>query len=223
MRFGRKAILAVGASMGLLAWGAPVFAHGHGSIQAGSLVQNGSNGGGTCNFEVTGFQVVGSTQFPLSSLTMAITVEEVTNDGGPWYFPDPSLVSNNPEALPQIDIYDGSGNLVAGPLSPNAVSPSNPTPSVNYPSPNTATADYTYSLTSALNAGSYTVDLVPNNGGKVFHLYNSSTEVGASTTPVCLPQSPPVGQLPEVPFAAGIPLLGIGVGAVLWYRRRQLA
>lgn len=35
--------------------------------------------------------------------------------------------------------------------------------------------------------------------------------------------TPPVGQLPEVPFAVGVPLVGVGIGAVVWGRARKTA
>ncbi len=221
MSFGRKLALALSASIALLALSATVFASGGpgGSITPGSLVGNNVSGGGTCNFTVTNLSVVSKTSFPLSQLTLAITVQETKNDGGPWYFPNPSMVANNPQALPNIQIYQNNhAEYPPGGISPTSIL----NPDVSVMPGNSATAEYTYSLSPALPAGSYTVQLVPNPGGNVFHMYNSlnQTGKGVGTAPVCLQSPIPVGQLPEVPFAVGIPLVGIGVAALVWYRRR---
>jgi hypothetical protein len=221
MTTGRRVALLAGASLSLLLVASPVFAQGssnnNGSVEPGSVI-SGSTGGGTCSFYVTNLQVV-SAQFPLTTLELGITVED-SNDPGTWYFPDPSQVSNNPQALPQIEIFQNgkpvTGSEVAKKLD------SKPIPSVT--KGQSATADYTFDVSPTLQSGNYTVELVANNAGHVFHMYNSSNEngTGVGTAPVCLQVPPPYGQLPEVPFAAGIPLVGIGAGAFLWYRRRQV-
>jgi len=221
MRVRRRVALLAGASLSLLLVASPVFAKGsnsnNGSVKPGSVVSS-STSDGSCPFVVTNLQVV-SAQFTLKWLELAITVEDV-NDPGTWYFPDPAQVSNNPQALPNIEFVQ-NGTVVAGPFVASTLDNS-PIPSVT--ETNSATADYTFDVSPALQSGSYTVELVPNNAGHVFHMYNSATEngKGVGTAPVCLQSPPPVGQLPEVPFAAGIPLVGIGAGALLWYRRRHL-
>jgi hypothetical protein len=223
MRVQRRVALLAGASLSLLLVASPVFAKGsnsnNGSVKPGSVVSS-STSDGSCPFVVTNLQVV-SAKFPLTTLELGITVEDV-NDSGTWYFPDPAQVSSNPQALPQIEIVQND-QVVAGPFVASELDNTPPIPSVT--ETHSATADYTFNWSKELLAGNYTVELVPHNPktDHVFHMYNSDTEYGASTAPVCLSPSPPVGQLPEVPFAAGIPLVGIGVGAVLWYRRRQLA
>lgn len=35
--------------------------------------------------------------------------------------------------------------------------------------------------------------------------------------------TPPVGQLPEVPYAAALPIVGLGVGILLWRRSKKLS
>jgi hypothetical protein len=222
--FGRSMAVALGASIALVAIGAPVMASGNhnGSVTAGTPVANGTNSAGSCPFVVTNLQVVGPVSFPVSSLTLAITVYDTGNKTGTWYFPDPSLVSNSSgQLLPTIDIANAPPQDQG--LNPSSLLLVNgQIPSVEANSD--ATADYTYQLPVPLQEGTYTVSLVPNNAGHVFHMYNGKNENGSGvgTAPVCLQSSPPVGELPEVPFAAGIPLVGIGVGAFLWYRRRQV-
>jgi hypothetical protein len=219
MRVRRWVALLAGASLSLLLVASPVFAKGshNGSVKPGSVV-NSSTSAGACSFVVTNLQVV-SFQFPLTTLELGITVEDI-NKLGTWYFPDPSQVSNNPQALPKIEFVQNN-KVVTEPFVASKLD-SSTVPSVT--EGNSATADYTFDVSPALPSGIYTVELVPNNGGHVFHMYNSAIEngTGVGTAPVCLQSPPPVGQLPEVPFAAGLPLVGMGAGALLWYRRRHL-
>jgi hypothetical protein len=223
MDIGRKTLLALGASVAILAFGAPVFASGSqpGSITAGPPIENGSGSSGTCNFFVSTIKVTSTSPatFPISGLTLAITVDD-TGMSGTWYFPDPKQVANNPQSLPKIEITQ-AGTPVSGDTSVVPTSVTQPIPSVTMGG--SATASYTYVLSTPLPAGSYQVSLVPNNAGNVFHMYNSATEAGqgVNTAPVCDGQPVPVGQLPEVPFAAGLPLLGLGLGSVVWYRRHH--
>jgi hypothetical protein len=75
------------------------------------------------------------------------------------------------------------------------------------------------------SSDTYSVDLKADSGGHVFHLF-----VGAgntrSTYSVCLSGKNKsiniVGQLPEVPFAAALPVVGLGAAVGLWaiVRRR---
>ena len=154
----------------------------------------------------------------MSTFTLAITVNDTTQAGN-WYFPDPSQVANNPQSLPTVEISENN-TPVPGYTSLLPTSIKKPIPFVTVGT--SATAYYTYLVSPKLPAGSYTVSLVPNNAGHVFHMYSSSSENsnGINTAPVCNGVPVPVGQLPEVPFAAAIPLAGIAVG-VVWYRRAR--
>ena len=107
MGIGRKTLLAWGASLAVLAFGAPVFASGAhpGSLTAGPLTSNGSNTS-NCKFYVNEIQVTSAPTFPMSQFTLAITVNDQTS--GTWFFPDPSQVSNNPQALPKVEIKEGA-------------------------------------------------------------------------------------------------------------------
>jgi hypothetical protein len=226
MRIGRRAAIMVAASTALLALGAQAFA-ASGSIHAATPLAGAPNGSsGSCPFEVTAVQVVGSPKFPLKSLNLDITVEQTgqTTAPGPYYFPDPNYVkSTSQQLLPEIDI-SGSGI----PPGFNGIPPTellSPNPPV---SPSRAgTAEYVFTLRPPLPPGQYTVSLATSGpSGHVFHMFNSPRNQSgptSGTAPVCLATPPPTGQLPEVPFAAAIPLVGLGVGAVLWYRRRQVA
>jgi hypothetical protein len=221
MGIGRKTLLAWGASLAVLAFGAPAFASGAhpGSLTAGPLNSNGSNTS-NCKFYVSMIQVTPTPSFPVSQFTLAITVNDVT-ETGTWYFPEPTptQVSNNPQALPKVEIMKGS-TVVDASVLPTSIAM--PIPSVTMGG--TATAYYTYVLPSALPSGNYTVLLVASTSGNVFHMYNSTTQTGTvSTAPVCDGTPVPRGQLPEVPYAAAIPLAGLALGGLVWYRRTRLS
>ncbi len=221
MGIGRKTLLAWGASLAVLAFGAPVFASGAhpGSLTAGPLTSNGSNTS-NCKFYVNEIQVTSAPTFPMSQFTLAITVNDQTS--GTWFFPDPSQVSNNPQALPKVEIKEGS-TVVDASVSPTSIK--KPIPSVTT-NGGQATAYYKYVLSPSLPTGNYTVSLVETNSGTVFHMYSSPTNQGlpgVNTAPVCGGTPGPTGQLPEVPYAAAIPLAGLALGGLVWYRRTRLS
>lgn len=228
MGIGRKTVLALGASLAVLAFGAPVFASGAhpGSLTAGLPMNNGSSSTSTCNFYVSNIQVTPTPTFPVKQFTLAITVND--NDAavpGPWYFPDPAQVSGNPVALPQVNIMQGTTVVDSSVYSDTTMVYPSPgvIPSVTYK--HTATAYYTFVLSAPLPAGTYTVELAANNAGHVFHMYSSPNETsnGVNTAPVCNGPPVPVGKLPEVPYSAVIPLVGLALGGLVWYRRTRLS
>lgn len=227
MGIGRKTLLALGASLAVLAFGAPAFASGAhpGSLKAGLPMSNGSSSTSTCNFYVSNMQVTSTPKFPVSQFTLAITVND--NDAavpGPWYFPDPAQVSGSPVALPQVNIMQGTTVVDSSVYSETTMVYPSPgvIPSVTYKHP--ATADYTFVLSALLPVGNYTVELA-NKAGHVFHMYSSPNETsnGVSTAPVCNGPPVPMGNLPEVPYAAAIPLAGLALGGIVWYRRTRLS
>lgn len=148
-------------------------------------------------------------------IDVAITVNDTGNDPGTWMFPDPT---NPGPQLPEIKVDDTTANTTQDVYATKLIS------SQPLTAGNSGTAVYEFNLGSSQNPGdTYSIALDPTfgNGKYAFHVIGN--EDGSQTTaPVCLGDVPPIeGQLPEVPFAAGLPLVGIGVAGFIWYQRKR--
>ncbi|AEJ40215.1 hypothetical protein TPY_2035 [Sulfobacillus acidophilus TPY] len=174
------------------------------------------------SFTVTGLSIQSvSSSGGFTTVDVAITVLDTGNQGGSWEFPDTQLVGGNPNAMPSIDITDTTtGNPVATDLSSYQLV-TNPDPFVS--GGQSATAVYAFQLPTPASPGdSFSIQLVnqPAASTTVFHMYQLDDEK-LDTAPVTA--SPPpsiVGQLPEVPWAVGVPLVGLGVVGFWGLRRR---
>jgi hypothetical protein len=185
-----------------------------------------------CPFTVTGLALQSvSSQNNQTTIDVAITVLDNGNQGGTWFFPDPSnaaMIGGNPNAVPAINITDTStGQPLATNVPASALVPPTSDPSVT--AGQTQTAVYAFDIPTPVSSGdTYSISLVdqPSNSDNVFHMYQpaGAPDGGTqwNTAPVCNAQPPlqTVGELPEVPLAAGLPLVGIGAAGAVWLRRR---
>lgn len=176
-------------------------------------------------FVVTGLSI-NSVQTVNSSTTVdvAITVSDTGNKTGTWEFPMSSIIGGNSNALPTIQITNKTTQQVVVPKAPPSLV-SSPDPQIN---PNqSATAIYAFTVsTSKLGplGDQYSIELVQKKAKSkslnVFHMYQLVTY---DTAPVYDSNlyPPVVGQLPEVPLAAGLPLVALGTVGALWMLRRN--
>ncbi len=176
-------------------------------------------------FVVTGLSI-NSVQTVKSNTTVdvAITVLDTGNKGGTWEFPYPSITGGNPNALPTIKITNNSTNKSTNKSVTVTASSlvSSPDPHLGPSQSATAVYAFTISPTSQLGplGDQYSIELVPHHSG-VFHMYlttstNDTAPVYDETPPISV-----VGQLPEVPLAAGLPLVALGTVGALWMLRRN--
>jgi hypothetical protein len=91
----------------------------------------------------------------------------------------------------------------------------------------TETLSGTSSLTSLGLKATYTTTALPEGTDQLKAVYQGTVGFMSSTSPVVKETvqaaTAPVGQVPEVPWAAGLPVLAIGIGAGTWRRRRHRA
>jgi len=171
------------------------------------------------DFTVTGLAIQSvKTSNGQTTLDVAITVYDTGNQTGSWEFPNPTLAGGNPNALPTIDITDQHTGFTVESNSTALVS----SPGLTITGGQSATAVYAFQFPTPPSSGdSFSITLVdqPSKTDNVFHMYQSS----GSTAPVTDPPPPVgvIGQLPEVPWAAGLPMVGVGAAALLWARRRR--
>lgn len=180
---------------------------------------------GNCNFEVTGTGLTSvATSQGTTTLDVAITVVDTGNSDGNWVFPDPSdpNITHNPQALPELSITDTTTNQSYTATASSLVSAPAPlTPG------NSGTAIYAFQLALAAPGDNYAIQLVDHTSDHVFHMYGLSSDGTINyndTSPVCNdPPAPPIsGQLPEVPFAVGLPLAGAGAAWLGRQRKKSL-
>ncbi|MCL6561587.1 MAG: hypothetical protein K6U87_01100 [Firmicutes bacterium] len=184
-----------------------------------------ADGGGTCNFQVQGMGLTSvSTSQGTTTLDVSITVLDTGNVQGSWAFPDPSdsNINQNPQALPELSITDTTTNQ-----SYTATASS----LLNQPAALTAgksgTALYAFQASLPNPGDNYNITLIDHTSDHVFHMYgltSDGTYNYNNTSPVCNdPPVPPIsGQLPEVPFAIGLPLAGAGAAWLGWRRKKLL-
>lgn len=174
-------------------------------------------------FTVTGLSINSvKTAGTNTTVQVAITVYDTGNKTGTWEFPYPSITVGDHNALPTIQITNNAIKPVTVTTLWNETSlVSSPDPQIN---PNqSATAIYAFTVpTSKLGplGDQYSIQLVPHPSG-VFHMYQP-TDSKPNTAPVY--DAPPiniVGQLPEVPLAAGLPLVALGTVGAFWVLRRN--
>ncbi|MCY0900199.1 MAG: hypothetical protein OWU33_14985 [Firmicutes bacterium] len=165
-------------------------------------------------FVVTSLSIAGVTKTPTqTTIDVNITVLDTGNKSGTWEFP-----TSNPQLLPAISVVDETTNKsVAGPGGVTASElVSSPDPTVQ--SGRSATATYAFEIpTPSAPGDNFSISLVdqPLTTDKVFHMIQAN----GSTAPV-YNENPPVaavGQLPEVPWAAALPLVALAMG-MLWRR-----
>jgi len=191
-------------------------------IFGGTALAANSNQPQSPSFTVTGLSIQSvSSSSGITTVDVAITVLDTGNQTGGWEFPNSQLVGGNPNAMPAINITDNTTDKpVATDLSSYQLV-TNPDPLVS--GTQSATAVYAFQLPTPASPGdSFSIQLVnqPAASTSVFHMYQVD---GSGTAPVTA--SPPpsiVGQLPEVPWAVGLPLVGLGVVGFWGLRRRGL-
>jgi hypothetical protein len=195
-------------------------------VAAGACLGGGTalaDGGGPCNFEVTGTSLTSvATSQGTTTLDVSITVLDTGNVQGNWVFPDPadSSINQNPQALPELSITDTTTNQSYTATASSLVSQPAPlTPG------GSGTAIYAFQVALAAPGDNYNIALVDHTSDHVFHMYGlgpDGTINYNNTSPVCNnPPVPPInGQLPEVPFAIGLPLAGAGAAWLGWRRKK---
>lgn len=191
----------------------PVFAAGHSHSQSHSQSA----------FELTHFS---ATPVNGKSLTykLTVTVEQVHHDGS-----DGGATHDFPPSI-YIDVTNASGK-VHGPYKANLTPTS--TPGITYTSgdhnhPPSATAKYKLTLPRTFGTND-TVSIHPaapnKNSSKAKYTFRMGPpkdpswpdDVVSGTTGYTIP----FGQLPEVPYAVGLPLVGGGVGVLMLAKRRR--
>jgi hypothetical protein len=169
-------------------------------------------------FVVTGLSIARVTKTPTqTTIDVNITVLDTGNKSGTWEFP-----TSTPQLLPAISVTNQTtGAPATGPAGITASElVSSPDPTVQ-PS-GSATATYAFAIpTPSAPGDNFSISLVqqPPTTDKVFHMIQAND----STAPV-YNESPPlaaVGQLPEVPWAAALPLVALAMGLVWWRPLRR--
>ncbi|MCY0879533.1 MAG: hypothetical protein OWU84_11405 [Firmicutes bacterium] len=177
-------------------------------------------------FIVTNLALAGVTSKDgTTTVDVNITVEETGNESGTWEFPDPSVdySSKNPVEFPTLSITDTTTNtLVTSAVTATALL-SSPDPALSNPN-TSATAEYAFVIpTPAAPGDTFSINLVnqPSTTNMVFHMIQPTNGGKPNTAPVYdQPPVPPItGQLPEVPWAAMLPLIALGAGVIGWRRR----
>jgi hypothetical protein len=196
---GYRILLGTGAVAGVLLMGGIAFAH-------------------SCTFVVTGtslqsvFSKNGSTY-----IDVAITVTDMSNvPNGTWEFPNAPTPGNG-VVLPEITAQDTSTKATVSATADLLVSNSQP-----FGEGQSGTAVYQFDLGALQNPGdNYSIQLDPTFGHDQYYFHVVNVQGGSSpTAPVCQGDVPPIqGELPEVPFAAGLPLVGIGMAGFFWYKK----
>lgn len=165
--------------------------------------------------------------------TLAVTVKQTQPDGSDFGHDGNSAASEThdfPSTI-YLDVTSSSGKVVGGAY--RATLTTSPTPGITYKSNGktswSASADYRLTLPKTFSS-SDTLSIYPPAAYKrstgsqdTFRMGPSgdgswSDDVVSGTTSLGIP----VGQLPEVPFAVGLPLLAVGIGTIGWARRRRV-
>ncbi len=184
-------------------------------------------------FNVTGLSIQSvKTARPNTTVDVAITVNDTGIKTGTWEFPYPAIIGKNPNALPTIQITNNATNKsLLHPVTASSLV-SSPDPQIN--PGQSATAVYAFTVpTLQLGAlgDQYSIELVPSvpqgpqgsQSPQVFHMYQATSSSSQyNTAPVY--DAPPinfVGELPEVPLAAGLPLVALGTVGAFWVLRRN--
>ncbi|AUW95131.1 MAG: hypothetical protein OWR62_11795 [Sulfobacillus thermotolerans] len=187
-------------------------------------------------FTVTGLSIQSvTTSGSNTDVNVAITVFDTGVQPGTWEFPNPTFTGGNPNALPTITITPTTKPVTA--TASSLISSPDPTVGPK----ESATATYQFVIpTSQLGplGNDYTIELVYQPTSPiVFHMYQpqdsitlasssprpSSTSSFYNTAPVYDydPIVSVVGQLPEVPWAAALPLVALGTVGAIWVTRRN--
>lgn len=157
-----------------------------------------------------------------TTVDVAITVYDTGKQGGTWEFPYKSIIGGNRNAFPTIQITNkATKTSLPSPMTASSLV-SSPDPRIN--PGQSATAVYAFTVpTSQLGplGDQFSIQLVPHHSG-VFHMYQA-IDSQVNTAPVDDPTPPInfVGQLPEVPLAAGLPLVALGTVGAFWVLRRN--
>ena len=230
----RHKVLAMAAASALLGLGTTAFAHAATPVmRAASLaprsLHNTISSNDSCNFNLQGY-TLGSVSPSNNAgdyemtLTLSVFYNKTPNGDttGAWSFPS-SLPVN-------VTNTDASGLDITGVQKFTATINSPTTVTLG----TTATATYTFYVPMAGNPVNdiYTVSLGSNGGsshndfvgpsGNSDHM-TITVNGNVETSPLCAsPAFPSVaGQLPEVPWAVALPIVGLGMGAVIWTRRQR--
>jgi hypothetical protein len=236
-----KGLTVAAALLGMVALTAPAFAHGLG-LRA-ELPGSGGPPNPPTNFELSAFTAVALANTPGAyNFDLNLTVTQTSLDGSD-VSEEPAGATSEFHAFPKT-IYVEILNSLGTPIQVSgstAVSATLVTGTgITYPNSGTgdvsASATYELSLPNTIpaSAGGYTVEIYPPD-------YTGPTTAGDLNTAQLEtfrmgPQDdnswaddivtgttslkPPVGQLPEVPWAVGLPLVGLGVLGAMWYRRK---
>ncbi|MBX5466041.1 MAG: hypothetical protein K6U14_00915 [Firmicutes bacterium] len=178
---------------------------------------------GACHFVVTQVSLASShSSGGVTTFAVGVTVFDDGVVPGTFGFPAPTdpNIQNNPEALPVIALTDTQTGTVVQIPATGLLAPSGLlTPG------HSASATYTFAASLGHPQDPYTVALVDRpHTDHVFHVYQMIDGAlnDQDTAPVCNGSSTaPVGQLPEVPWAATLPLLGAGAVGWRWQGLRR--
>lgn len=170
-------------------------------------------------FELTGFSYAPVPTFP-NRYALTVTVTQTRADGS-----DPADQGTESHRFPSqlwVVVDTAQGQMLDGPFAASLAS--TPPPTLDYPQPGTATAVYLVTLPSSLS-GQETLALAPStlagSSGETFRMLSPSDLPGADDVVSDGSRSNlPAGQLPEVPWAALLPLLGL-LTAAPWANRRR--
>ncbi|OLZ11565.1 hypothetical protein [Sulfobacillus thermosulfidooxidans] len=192
------------------------------------------------NFSLTKFSATPNGSSTTYTLTM--TVAQTSADGSDFGTGANSTQTEVHAFPPTIYLVlrTANGNIVdntaTNPLAATLIS-STPAPGITYDKNETgsvyATAQYRVTMPQN-TASSDTLEIYPYNAapGSAFSNTQYVFRMGASNDPsfaddivsgVTTVGTLPVGQLPEVPYAAGLPALGLAVVLMSWWSRQRYA
>lgn len=169
-------------------------------------------------FELTGFSYAPVPTVP-NRYALTVTVTQTRADGS-----DPADQGAESHRFPSqlwVVVDTAQGQVLDGPFAASLASA--PPPTLDYPQPGTATAVYLVTLPSSLSEQE-ALALAPSPlaGGETFRMLSPSDLTGADDVVSDGSGSNlPAGQLPEVPWAALLPLFGLLTAAPWAIRRRS--
>ncbi|MCY0879320.1 MAG: hypothetical protein OWU84_10310 [Firmicutes bacterium] len=200
-------MLSVGAALALLAAGSPAFASGGPTGGSNSSSSQGIEAESTTTLEITSVQLIsGSTSTtPPTGPELEVTVSDLVL---------PSSTAHGPAGN-----YTLTATLTNG--SNHSISLNQAPPPTSITSSSSTTETFYFNLPAIPNGSwsnasfandTLTVNEVQGTGPKAQTVASGSTTFPSSGLPV--------GQTPEVPWAAGIPLVALGIAGFLFYRQR---
>ena len=226
IRIAGKITLIVAAA-GLVAANSPMtFAQ---TVQLTSITSgNNHNDSGHSKFELTDF-TANAVKGSARTFNLNVTVTQTSADG--------SSTEHHSHSFPRtlyLQVINSSGQLVTpAPLSATLITPGDP--DISYPSGHkgSVSATVTYQLVVPSSTA-----LTPHDTLRIFSppAKNKKSTNAQYTFRMGLKNDPswsddvvsgtgsaanslPTGQLPEVPLAVGLPLIGLGAATVIWMRR----